>query len=542
MEKLSRFLLKLSIVGFSLFVFTMATSAQQDVDILVQSSAIRGAANGIIFSADDQLYIASVTSSTITVIDPETGEILKQYGVEDGVIGPDDLVFGPDGSLFWTGIMNGQVGRITPDGESTIIAQLPPGSNPITFSDDGRLFVSLCFLGEALYEVDPNGEEGPRLIADELGGCGLNGMDWGPDGFLYGPRWFFGTVARVDVDNSEFTVVADEFGTPAAVKFDSQGRLHVLDTLSGEIVRVNMETGEKEVVTTEVFGGDNLAFDSEDRLYVSNFGNGSIVEILSDGSTRTVVPGGLAFPGGLEVVGDSLFVGNILSFAEIDRQTGEMLSTEIDIIGFGELGTVFTVGSAGENLVLTGWFSNSVRVWNPETREVIVGYDDFNVPINAIGFQGEIVVAELGTGSVVQTQNDERITLVSDMVVPSGLLASNDSLWVGDWATGTIWQIVADGELLTEPVAIVTDLAFPEGLALNTDGNMLVVETGTQSLLSVNLESGEISTVAIDLDLGVPAPLEDAVPTWSFNDVTVSSDGKIYVSGDIANVIYTIER
>ena len=60
--------------------------------------------------------------------------------------------------------------------------------NPITFSDDGRLFVSQCALGDHLFELDPDGSEGPRLITDQLGpGCGLNGMDWGPDDRLYGP-------------------------------------------------------------------------------------------------------------------------------------------------------------------------------------------------------------------------------------------------------------------------------------------------------------------------------------------------------------------
>ena len=29
------------------------------------------------------------------------------------------------------------------------------GVNPITFSGDGRLFVSQCFFGTNLYEVDP---------------------------------------------------------------------------------------------------------------------------------------------------------------------------------------------------------------------------------------------------------------------------------------------------------------------------------------------------------------------------------------------------
>ena len=39
------------------------------------------------------LYVTSVLGSTISVINPESGEIVKTYGSDDGVIGPDDVDF-----------------------------------------------------------------------------------------------------------------------------------------------------------------------------------------------------------------------------------------------------------------------------------------------------------------------------------------------------------------------------------------------------------------------------------------------------------------
>ena len=137
----------------------------------------------------------------------------------------------------------------SPDGDTRIVAAPGVGVNPITFSDDGRLFVSQCFMDTRLFELDPQGVDEPRLIRDDLGpDCGLNGMDWGSaDGRLYGPRWFRGEVARVDVDSAELETVADGFEVPAAVKFDSLGRLHVLDSLRGEVIRLR-EDGGREVV------------------------------------------------------------------------------------------------------------------------------------------------------------------------------------------------------------------------------------------------------------------------------------------------------
>ena len=273
--------------------------ADPTVTVLAQGSPLHGA-NGIMFGPDGRLYVASVASSVVAAVDPESGAIVERWGPDEGVNGPDDLAFGPDGSLFWTDIVGGHVGRRTPGGTTTVVASPGPGVNPITFSDDGRLFVSQCFLGDQLYEIDPDGIAEPRLIHGDLGpGCGLNGMDWGPDGKLYGPRWFRGEVVRVDVDTGELDTVATDFQIPAAVKFDSLGRLHVLDTQAGEVVRVDVVSGDKEVVGRPEVGRDNLAFDETDRLFVSSFADGSIAEVTGLETIRVVMAGGINSPGGL---------------------------------------------------------------------------------------------------------------------------------------------------------------------------------------------------------------------------------------------------
>ena len=230
------------------------------LEVIATGADIAGT-NGIHFGPDGLLYITSVIGSDLTVIDPETGAVEKHFTAADGVIGPDDVAFASDGSYYWTSILTGEVAGFNTEGEKVIAAQLAPGSNPITFSPDDRMFVSQCFLGTNLYELDRFGVEEPRLIADDLGpGCGLNGMDWGPDDRLYGPRWFHGEVVSFDVDTGERRVEATGFTTPAAIKFDSQGILHVLDTGTGELIRVDGES--QTVVATLTPGLDNFAFDA----------------------------------------------------------------------------------------------------------------------------------------------------------------------------------------------------------------------------------------------------------------------------------------
>jgi sugar lactone lactonase YvrE len=83
----------------------------------------------------------------------------------------------------------------------------------------GVSFVALDFMGDGLYELDPVFSREPRLIAKDLGW--LNGMAWGPDGYLYGPIWTKGEVVRIDVDSGNITTVAKGFVIPSSIKFDS---------------------------------------------------------------------------------------------------------------------------------------------------------------------------------------------------------------------------------------------------------------------------------------------------------------------------------
>ena len=173
------------------------------MEAFVTGAKIAGV-NGIHFGPDGLLYAASVAGSDISVIDTNAKKIIKTYGLSDGVIGPDDIAFNSKGEFYWTSILTGEVAGFDVNGNKVIAGNPGVGVNPITFSDDDRLFVAQCFYDNGLFELDPKGITEPRLILDNISTfCGLNGMDWGPDGRLYGPRWFDNEVVSVDVDTGD---------------------------------------------------------------------------------------------------------------------------------------------------------------------------------------------------------------------------------------------------------------------------------------------------------------------------------------------------
>ena len=163
------------------------------------------------------------------------------------------------------------------------------------------------------------------------------------------------------------------------------------------------------------------------------------------------------------------------------------------------------------------------------------------VPLNAIRFQNDLVVADPVLGGVLWA-SDKAMILPMDGVsvfLPAGLATDGETLWVADWATGIVWQVGFEGKIPATPVPVAFGLAKPEGLAIDIDGSLLVVEAGAQRLSRVNLTTGEVSVVVDGLKLGLP-PMEAAAPIGLFDGVAVGASGAIYISGNAANVLYRI--
>lgn len=487
--------------------------------------------NGIHFGPDGLLYVTSVFGSDLTVIDPESGERVYHFTAADGVIGPDDVAFASDGSYYWTSILTGEVAGFDPDGNKIIAAQLSPGVNPITFSQDDRLFVSQCFLGTNVYELDPKGVQPPRLIADDLGpGCGLNGMDWGPDDRLYGPRWFVGEVVSLDVETGERRVEATGFTTPAAVKFDSKGVLHVLDTGAGEIVRI--VNGEKEIVVSLEKGLDNFAFDTNDRIFISSFTDGFIKRVEDDGTQTILQPGGLAHPAGIAVVGDTVWVADFHSIRGFNRLTGDALATQRNIVGMGEMGGAVNIAADGQNLILVSWLDNDVRVWNPNTEKRLEHYTGLSAPVAAVRYEDGIAISEHGSGSVKFYAGEDALVLADGLPAPGGLVSNEGKLYVSDRTLGQILRL----ERNSEPTVVVSGLNEPEGFVVVDDGFVVLeAEAGDLIHIDANGVKHQLGQVGPDSPGTRSSP-----PSQMFNGVAIDLEGNLFVSGETKRELYRL--
>ncbi len=498
--------------------------------------------HGLTFDAQDRLFAGSVVGQAVYLVDPNSGAVSEYLSRPRGMA--DDLEWSPDGAtLAWTAFLLGKVfARDGEDGEIREIASGLPGANSIAWSEDGRLFFTQVFAGDALWELDPSGAEQPRLIAENLGG--LNGFDLGPDGWLYGPLWFGGKVVRVDVDRGVIETVADGFQTPAAVNFDSQGGLFVVDTEAGEVLRVDTANGETSVVATVRPSIDNLAFDSSDRLFISNMAWNAIYEIdIESGDVRTVVEEKLSVPAGLAAVGDTLYLADTFAYRTIDTRTGAvedvrtMMAQDLE-----ELDYPISAFANEEHVLLTSWSSATVQTVDRRTQESLSMRHGFAAPVAAVELgDGRLVVAELASGNLVvvegEGESETRSVAFEGLAGAVGMIpAGPTSVYLTELGTGSVARIDIDSG---ERVVVAEGLSGPEGLAELPDGRIAVAEVGRQRLVAIDPSGAELSVLAEGLAIGLEAPA-GTPPAYVPTGVAVAGDGSVYVSSDLEGAIYRV--
>jgi sugar lactone lactonase YvrE len=607
LKKLPRALAFLLVLGIT---FSCSTEAELNSDNLESANArakskndrksanavlktlakgsVPGMSNGIDVGPDGLLYAGSVVEQTINVINKNNGKIVNR--ISNMVTGPDDLVFGPEGSpyegfLYWTDILTGEVGRLDPDGNP--IKQLFAGGvNPIAFNDEDRLFVALDFQGDGLYEFDPELVDPPRPIIEcpsylETGVPCLgffNSFDFGPDGRLYGPLFAFNLVIAVDVGdpgdppltgdligngfNGAVEILAGtggEFTNPAAAKFGPDGLLYILDQ-SGSLFTLDIDTKQLTTITSSLDTGlDNMVFDTDGSLYMTNNDEGWVAEILlPSGQARILSPGGMIAPQGLAVMAgpnnqDVVFEADLFSMREFNgtsgQQTGIYKGFIVPVPGELSLTLPQNVSASEPDLIISSFFSSTVQVWNPQDGVLADFAEKVVAPLDAVRLNSDVVIVSdigkpEGTGGGIYRMSDNALIFTFPGVASGLATDGQTTVWAADWGAGIIFEINFDTEPATV-TPVVFDLSFPEGITLDNEGRLLVYETegpgGGGKLSRIDLSTGDKEIIVEGLKPKAGG-IEGFPPQWLFDNVDVGPSGDIYITGGASNSILKIPQ
>jgi streptogramin lyase len=539
----SRLALGATVATTVLFSTFVGASAQTyEVTKLVPGSAFHGV-HGLGIDKAGHMFAGSVAGAALYEVDLDNGTARIAIPTPEGMA--DDIAFAPDGTMAWTGFLTGDLYSRKGDGPIKKLASGLPGINSLAYRKDGRLYATTVFLGDTLYEIDVEGIKPPRMIMEKMGG--LNGFEFGPDDKLYGPLWFKGQVAKVDVDKPELTVVADGFKVPAAVNFDSKGNLWVVDTALGQLVRVDPKTGAKKMVAQLKPSLDNLAIDDKDRIFVSNMADNGIQEVDPEtGAAKQIIIGKLALPGGIGVVSDgardTIYVADVFAYRTVDGASGEVSEPARMHAAGGTLEYPMSATAKGDEVILSSWFTGTVQVIDRKTGATKEMLHDFKAPHDAIRLgDGSLLVSELGSKSLIRASGEhgkDRTVLIGGLEGPVGLVGGpKGEVYVTEAFAGRVSRVESNGE----KTVVAKDLKMPEGIALTGDGKLIVAEVGAKRLVEVDPASGKVSEIAANLPIGLvgaPGGLPTNIPTG----VGVGASGVVYFSSDIENAIYKVTK
>lgn len=563
----------------------VASAGGWSTEVFVEGATLSGGANGMAFDAQDRLFIANVFGDGITVLDPDTGEVIERLGPPEGALVPDDLAFGPDGSLFWTNPAGGTISRRTsgPDGQigvaggqTTVIAEGRPRANPIVVDGSGRVFAAQCFHDTTgVFEVL---EAQLRPVVEGVAGCASNGMAIA-DGILYTPRWFERRILGLDPDTGEVRYTLQTEDVPAAVAVH-QGELFWVSQDSGRVYAVQLPTPEPEPSADLVEGADptggadpagdaatgageppvdgqavapvrtlavlepgldNLAFDSRGRLFVSSAVDGSVHEVLPD-EVRQVVAGGMIAPMGIAVIGERIHVGEPQSVRSFDLRTGKPRQVTSSTFGVGELTFTTGISAASEELILSSWVTGEIQRFEPGEGEVLATIQVGGGPAAVAAWGEGLLVAQMLDGTITHRTGASlsEARVIASLPGATGIAAYERDVYATSVTEGTVVKI-ADRRGLVEPPEVIADgLAQPEGLVVLRGGKQLaVVEAGAGQVRLVHARSGRSEVIAGGLGLRANPP---GLGGYWLDGITLGEDDALYVNGDEANVIYRIAR
>ena len=525
----------LLLLGSAAFLASATGSSAADtytVDVVVPGSPMKGV-HGLAFDSDGVLHAVSITGMSTYKIDVDTGAVETVIGPPLGV--GDDLAFGPDGTLAWTA--RDAVHLQSPDGDIRVLVDGIDGVNSINYGADGRLFYTLIFRADALYEGFPNSNREPRLVAEGMGG--LNGFEVTNDGKIIGPLFFGNAIVAVDIQSGEIETITDGIQTPAAVNLLSNGDIIALGYRTGTVFRIDPNTGEKtEIAQLDGAPIDNLAIDENDQVFISHSSHNGITQLNPDtGETKRILWGDLSAPGGLATMNNDgeeiLLAADAWSHRTIDPATG---SVEVLPVGPGVFGSTAVAADETRIILSNVWPNGMVQIIDRATGASQGNVFGLGAPYGVLADKdGGVLITDYAADALIHVAGDEertRTTIAQGLGGPVGLARHDaNAVYVTGHTDGTVsWVSLEDGSR----TVIADGLSGPEGLAKLPTGKLAVADVGNQRVVVIDPGNGAQSVVAENLAVGFDLGGSGHAPAL-LTGVTSTRDGSIYVTGDVDN-------
>ncbi len=468
-------------------------------------------------------------------------------GSADGM-GGGALFFNPQGvavdgagNVYVADSGNNTIRVITPAGISSTLAGLPgvsgssdgTGANalfnqPSGIALDSATNIYVCDYGNStIREITPSGQvttiAGSAGVTGSLNATGTNAQFFQPLG--------------IAVDSATNLYVAD-YGNHLIRKITP---FHVVSTLAGSAGVFGFMNGTG--TAAQFYEPEGVTVDSSGNVYVADTGNAAIRLITSGGVVSTFA-GNPGYPGSTDGTGtNALFyqpagiainsLGNLYVVDYFNNTIREISSGGVVSTLAGLAGTA---GSANGT-------NSSARFWGPQGVAVnsagtVYIADTANSAIRLMTPAG-VVTTLAGSPSVGSVNG---FTLSARFYNPHNIAVDAwTNVYVADTQNGVIRKITPSGVVSilagtsgvsgsTDGSANVALFSSPQGVAVDSAGNIYVADTGNSTIRKVT-SGGVVSTLAGLA--GLPGNADGTGTGAQFNQpegLAVDSTGNVYVA------------
>lgn len=373
--------------------------------------------------------------------------------IADGLRGPNALMAGPDGKLYFPLVPQGEVWRV--DVETGVKEKVVDGlkSPPaVKFNRKGELIVPQAGNGEVV-RIDLQ-SRAKTVIAKVR--PGIDNFAFHPDNRMFISHFVDGGVTEVATDgsNTERTLVPPGLVGPWGIACGAAGQLYLNDGLSLAVLSPDKTVGRLGGLLDNSFPGfvRSLAAGVPGELWLTTI-TGDVVQYFPGGRPFNMLARKLKNPYGLARLSDS-------AVAVAEAGTGKLLRVD----STGQVSTVVEGLSQPGEVVAT---SNEI-----------------------------IFVSELGKGQITQIDSAGKTSvLVNGLSKPQGLALRQNSLFVLDRDTKELCavdlttrksQVIAHHLPVGDPPGCSRGpMEFSGGLAVGSDGTIYIAGDGEGSVLTV---------------------------------------------------------
>jgi hypothetical protein len=289
-------------------------------------------------------------------------------------------------------------------------------------------------------------------------------------------------VTVTDAGGTSATSTADQFtyipqpgalNDPVGTATDANGDLFIADASLGYIVEVPAGCTS---ASCEVIVGGGFT----DLTGVAVDGNGSLYA-LSGGPNGTVTK--LTW----NAVTDS-FVDQSTVATGLNLPTTTAAGITVD-----DLGDIFVTDTEDHSVIEEPWNPATNTYGTPIT--LTTGTSSSTPSGVAVDANGDIFYADPGTMTIDELTPEELLTGGAPTVLATGVNAqsvtvdSSGDVYYSDSVAGTVSKLPFDGTSYGSPVVIATGLSAPYGLSVDDSGNILVANSGDQSIALVTVSA-----------------------------------------------------